>query len=72
MTPEQLAEALSQMEKTPEAQQEAQRYAQEQLQEVQQALNASQEVYEYLDRYDISNSVANILAVNNMLRHPNQ
>ena len=72
MTPEQLAEALSQMEETPEAQQEAQRYAQEQLQEVQQALNASQEVYEYLDRYDISNSVANILAVNNMLRHPNQ
>ena len=39
---------------------------------MQQALNASQEVYEYLDRYDISNSVANIMAVNNMLRHPNQ
>lgn len=72
MTPEQLAEALSQMEETPEVQQEAQRYVQEQLQEVQQALRASQEVYEYLDRYDISNSVANILAVNNMLRHPNQ
>ena len=72
MTPEQLAEALSQIEETPEVQQDAQRYAQEQLEEVQQALNASQEVYEYLDRYDISNSVANIMAVNNMLRHPNQ
>ena len=68
MTPEQLAEALSQIEETPEVQQDAQ----EQLEEVQQALNASQEVYEYLDRYDISNSVANIMAVNNMLRHPNQ
>ena len=72
MTLEQLAEALSQIEETPEVQQDAQRYAQEQLEEVQQALNASQEVYEYLDRYDISNSVANIMAVNNMLRHPNQ
>ena len=72
MTPEQLAEALSQIEETPEVQQDAQRYAQEQLEEVQQALNASQEVYEYLDRYDISNSVANIMAGNNMLRHPNQ
>ena len=72
MTPEQLVEALSQIEETPEVQQDAQRYAQEQLEEVQQALNASQEVYEYLDRYDISNSVANIMAVNNMLRHPNQ
>ena len=58
MTPEQLAEALSQIEETPEVQQDAQRYAQEQLEEVQQALNASQEVYEYLDRYDISGSWA--------------
>lgn len=72
MTPEQLAEALAGMQEN-EAEQEASRnYQAQQLALYQQTLAAPEEVYAYLQRYDIANSMANILAVSDMLRRPNQ
>lgn len=72
MTPEQLAAALKEMETSEEEQLAEESYIREQLDACRQVLNTSQEVYTYLDRYDIANSVANIMAVSEMLRRPNQ
>lgn len=72
MTPEQLAEALAQMEDSPQEQQAADSYANEQLAMYRQVLDSPEEIYSYLDHYDIPNSMANVLAVSEMLRKPNQ
>ncbi|MDD6481180.1 MAG: DUF6240 domain-containing protein [Lachnospiraceae bacterium] len=72
MTPEQLAEALAQMEETEPEQQLTENYRQEQLYMYQKVLSAPEEVYSYLDHYDIPNSMANVLAASEMLRKPNQ
>ena len=71
-TPEQLAEALSGMEETADGQEADIRYYTEQINRYQQTLAAPEEVYAYLERYDIANSMANIMAVSDMLRRPNQ
>lgn len=47
-------------------------YRQEQLNMYQQALEMPEDVYAFLDRYDITNSLANIMAANDMLRQPNR
>ena len=72
MTPEQLAAALKEMETSEEEQLAEESYIREQLDACRQVLSTSQDVYTYLDRYDIANSVANIMAVSEMLRRPNQ
>lgn len=72
MTPEQLAEALAQMEEPAQEQAVEESYRQEQLAMYQQALETPEEVYAFLDRYDITNSIANIMAATELLRYPNQ
>lgn len=72
MTPEQFAEALAQMEESTQEQALEDSYRQEQLAMYQQALDTPEEVYTFLDRYDIMNSMANIMAAGEMLRHPNK
>lgn len=72
MTPEQLAEALAGMEENAQEQEATKRYAAEQLAQYQQTLAAPEEVYAYLERYDITYSMVNIMAVSDMLRRPNQ
>lgn len=72
MTPEQLAEALAGIEETAKEQEADIQYYREQLTRYQQTLSAPEEVYAYLERYDIANSMANIMAVSDMLRRPNQ
>lgn len=72
MTPEQLAEALAQMEEPSQEQALEADYRQEQLNLYQQALEMPEDVYAFLDRYDITNSLANIMAANEMLRQPNR
>lgn len=72
MTPEQLAQTLSGMEESAQEQAASESYIREQLDLYQQAVNAPEDVYTYLERYDIANSMANVLAVSDMLRKPNQ
>lgn len=72
MTPEELAAALKEAETSEQEQQAEEAYVKEQLAACRQVLETSEEVYSYLDRYDITNSVANIMAVSEMLRRPNQ
>lgn len=72
LTPEQFAEMLAQMEESDTEQAAEKNYMQEQLAMYQQILDTPEEIYSYLDRYDIPNSMANIMAVSEMLRTPNQ
>lgn len=72
MTPEQFARTLAQMEESPQEQELEESYINEQLAMYQQVLDTPEEVYTFLDRYDIMNSMANIMAANEMLRHPNK
>ena len=46
-------------------------YAREMLEEFNEVKASSQDVYKLLDRFDIKNSMANILAASRMLRNPN-
>lgn len=72
MTPEQLAEALMQQEIS-ELEKEAEKsYAREQLTTYQQTLDSPDQIYAYLERYDIANSMLNVMAVSEMFRKPNQ
>lgn len=72
MTPEELAAALKEAQTTEQEQQAEKTYIREQLDACRQVLESSRDVYSYLERYDIGNSVANIMAVSDMLRKPNQ
>lgn len=84
MTPEQLKEALAQSRAESEAgEQEAaagnpkaegpeELYMKEQMSVYEQVSAAPEEVYTYLERNDIPNSVQNILAVQQMLQEPGQ
>lgn len=70
MTPEQLAKALSE---TDGAEQELDAaYAKEQLNGLQQCAETSEEVYRLLERYDIPNSVQNVLAMEALVSDRNQ
>lgn len=72
MTPEQLAAALKEMETAEEEQKANEAYIKEQLASYRQVMESSKDIYSYLERYDITNSMANIMAATNMLRRPNQ
>lgn len=67
MTPEQLMEALQ--EDTSEEVLEQQYYS-DILSEYTSVLEASDDVYAYLEKYDIKNSAKNLLAVSRLLKNP--
>lgn len=70
MTPEQLAQALQEID-TEDAGMQPE-YAKEQLEGFKQCANTSEEVYRLLEQYDIPNTVQNILAMEAMLSDRNQ
>ena len=70
MTPEQLAEALQEIDAEDVGAQAA--YAREQLEGFAQCANTPEEVYQLLEQYDIPNSVQNILAMETMMYDRNQ
>lgn len=74
MTPEQLKEYINKQDAddTSVAQSQDAGYVKEQIQMLKQAFSCSEEAYAFLERYDISNSAANILAASEMLRNPNK
>jgi hypothetical protein len=74
LTPEQLKEALQQAaDENAAADSEAENaYLQEQMSELTEAMEAPDEVYAYLERTEVPNTVTNILAVEQMMRNPNQ
>lgn len=69
MTPEQLLEALKEnvSEETVALEQQ---YHSEQLAEYTSVLEASDDVYAYLEKYDIKNTARNVLAVSRLLKNP--
>lgn len=70
MTPEQLAEALQEIDAEDVGIQAE--YAREQLEGLKQCANTPEEVYQLLEQYDIPNSVQNILAMEVMMSDRNQ
>lgn len=70
MTPEQLAEALKEID-AEDAGVTAE-FAREQLEGFKQCANTSEEVYRLLEQYDIPNSVQNILAMEKLVSDRNQ
>lgn len=72
MTPEQMKEALQQIQDSQADAALEKQYAKEQLSEFANALSASDEVYAFLERNDLANNMKNILAVQQMLHNPNQ
>ena len=73
MTPEQLKEYINQIDDAALQQNELieAEYARAMLEEFNEVKASSQDVYKLLDRFDIKNSMANILAASRMLRNPN-
>lgn len=69
MTPEQLMEAL-QDTISEETMALEQQYHSELLAEYTDVLEASDDVYAYLEKYDIKNSARNVLAVSRLLKNP--
>ncbi len=72
LTPEQFAEKLSEMQTSEREKLANEAYVQQQLALYEQASEMSQDVYAYLEHFDMPNTIANILAAGEMLRHPNQ
>ena len=72
MSPEQLAEALAQMDESIEEQKAEKEYLQQQLADYQQMVDTPEDVYTYLERYDIPNSMVNVMAASDMMRNPNR
>ncbi len=70
MTPEEFAIALAEVESTDES--VSSEYVQEQLAQFEQCAKTSEEVYQLLERYDIPNSIQNILAMEAMMADRNQ
>lgn len=69
MTPERLRSALAQAETNDAELNHA--YAKEQLAAAQQSAQASADVYRILEKYDIPNTMANVLAVEEMTKNRN-
>ncbi len=67
LTLEQFKESLHEVDDVYDKQ-----YATEQLQDFQKALSVSDDVYEFLERYELPNSIHHILAAEQMLRNPNR
>ena len=70
MTPEQLKAALTQAQTDDSGVDQA--YAKQQLADLTQAAEASQDIYQILQRYDIPNTVTNVLAMQAMMADRNQ
>ena len=70
MSPEQIKDIL---EKTQENVIESDsKYAAEQLEMIEEAASVSEDIYRYLDRYDIQNNVINVIAASRMIKNPNK
>ena len=72
LTPEQFAQKLEEMQTSEQEMLADEAYVQQQLAMYEQASEVSQDVYAYLDHFDMPNTIANILGASEMLRHPNQ
>lgn len=74
MTPEQVKQAIEQADRElVEADQQLDyEYAMEQLSEIEEAVNSAEDIYKMLDRYDIQNSVINVISANRMMKNANQ
>lgn len=70
LTPEQFAAVLQELE-TEDAGTQSE-YIKEQLESMRQCVNTSEEVYRFLEQYDIPNTVQNILAMESMITDRNQ
>ncbi len=68
MTPEQLKEAMQQVEEGTDVEQE---YYKEQMQDLEACAKASQEVYDMLEHFDIPNTVTNVLAAQQYMQNRN-
>ena len=69
MTPEQLKQAL---EQAGDNGAETYAYAKEQLSELEQAANVTEDIYQVLDKYDIPNTMSNVLAMEQLVNNRNQ
>ena len=70
MSPEQIKDILEQaQENVIESDSE---YAAEQLEMIEEAASVSEDIYRYLDRYDIQNNVINVIAASRMIKNPNK
>ena len=72
MTPEELKAVLTQAGEQADESSINADYAKEQLAQLEQAANADESIYRILDKYDISNTVSNVLAMESMLNQRNQ
>ncbi len=73
-TPEQLKQAILEYAEETSGQERAldSKYAEAQLEELRQAASSDEEVYRFLERYELPNTVDNILAANRMVHRRNQ
>lgn len=70
MSPEQIKDILGKtQENVIESDSE---YAAEQLEMIEEAASVSEDIYRYLDRYDIQNNVINVIAASRMIKNPNK
>ena len=72
MTPEEFKAALEQAKEQADESSIDADYAKEQLAQLEQAANADESIYRILDKYDIPNTVSNVLAMESMLNQRNQ
>ncbi|MBQ3558684.1 MAG: hypothetical protein IJA07_04140 [Agathobacter sp.] len=70
MTPEQLLESLQKQMQSEESVALEEQYYNELAQEYAGVLEASDDVYAFLERYDIKNSARNVLAASRLLQNP--
>lgn len=70
MTPEQLLEALQKQAQTEESIALEQQYHSDVAQEYASVLEASDDVYAFLEKYDMKNSARNVLAASRLLHNP--
>lgn len=71
LTPEQLKEALQQADGDAQERLADAAYAREQLARLTQSSNVTEDIYAVLEKYDMPNTVSNILAMEAMLRNRN-
>ena len=67
MTPEEFKEAISELE---DSQDNA--YVKQQLADYRNAIESAEDIYDYLDRYDIRNSLINVMSESKYIRQPNR
>lgn len=70
MTPEQLLEALQNMQNEKESMVLEQKYYTQLAQEYTSVLEASEDVYAFLEKYEMKNSAHNVLAASRLLENP--